>query len=93
VDEVLPFPRLTVLGLQHLFIMYAGAVAVPLIIGAALKLPKEQVALLISCDLFVSGIASLIQSVGVWRFGIRLPADPGREALPSGHLREQTPVA
>ena len=28
VDEVLPAPRLFVLGLQHLFIMYAGAVAV-----------------------------------------------------------------
>jgi xanthine/uracil permease len=35
VDEVLPAPRLFVLGLQHLFIMYAGAVAVPLIVGGA----------------------------------------------------------
>ena len=33
VDEVLPAPRLLILGLQHLFIMYAGAVAVPLIVG------------------------------------------------------------
>jgi NCS2 family nucleobase:cation symporter-2 len=38
VDEVLPAPRLFVLGLQHLFIMYAGAVAVPLIVGGALGL-------------------------------------------------------
>lgn len=30
VDEVRPPPRLLILGLQHLFIMYAGAVAVPL---------------------------------------------------------------
>ena len=36
VDEVLPAHRLAVLGLQHLFIMYAGAVAVPLIVGGAL---------------------------------------------------------
>jgi NCS2 family nucleobase:cation symporter-2 len=35
VDEVLPAPRLFILGLQHLFIMYAGAVAVPLIVGGA----------------------------------------------------------
>ena len=34
VDEVLPAPRLFILGLQHLFI-YAGAVAVPLIVGGA----------------------------------------------------------
>jgi len=38
VDEVLPAPRLFVLGLQHLFIMYAGAVAGPLIVGGALGL-------------------------------------------------------
>src|SRR4051794_29893973 len=67
VDQRLPPARLVALGLQHVLVTYAGAVAVPLIIGAALKLPREQVALLISCDLFVSGIASLIQSVGVWR--------------------------
>ena len=77
VDQRLPPARLVALGLQHVLVMYAGAVAVPLIIGAALNLPREQVALLISCDLFVSGIASLIQSVGVWRFGIRLPVIMG----------------
>ena len=44
--------------------MYAGAVAVPLIVGRALKLP-EQVALLISADLFCCGLVTLIQSLGV----------------------------
>ena len=34
VDEVLPVPRLAALGLQHVLVMYAGAVAVPLIVGA-----------------------------------------------------------
>ena len=34
VDEILPVPRLLALGLQHVLVMYAGAVAVPLIIGA-----------------------------------------------------------
>lgn len=77
VDEVLPIPKLVTLGVQHVMVMYAGAVAVPLIIGAALKLPKDQIALLISCDLFASGIASLIQSVGLWKFGIRMPVMMG----------------
>ncbi|MFE2336647.1 L-threonylcarbamoyladenylate synthase [Streptomyces sp. NPDC093065] len=31
----------------------------------------------------------LISDVMATQFGIRLPVDPGREALPSGHLREQ----
>jgi NCS2 family nucleobase:cation symporter-2 len=77
VDEVLPPARLTLLGLQHVLVMYAGAVAVPLIIGGALKLPKEQLAQLINADLFACGLATLIQAIGFWRFGIRLPVMMG----------------
>jgi xanthine/uracil permease len=57
VDEMLPAPRLLALGLQHVLVMYAGAVAVPLIIGRALKLSPEDVAFLISADLFACGLA------------------------------------
>lgn len=53
--------------------MYAGAVAVPLIVGRALKLPPEQIAILVNADLFACGIATIIQSLGVGPFGIRLP--------------------
>jgi NCS2 family nucleobase:cation symporter-2 len=77
VDEVLAPPKLLALGLQHVLVMYAGAVAVPLIIGGALKLPKEQVALLINADLLAGGLATLVQSLGIWRFGIRLPVMMG----------------
>ncbi len=78
VDEVLPVGRLIPLGLQHVLVMYAGAIAVPLIVGRALKLPPEQVALLISADLFCCGIVTLIQSLGMTRwFGIQLPVMMG----------------
>ncbi len=78
VDEKLPTGRLAALGLQHVLVMYAGAVAVPLIIGRALKLSPEQVALLISADLFCCGLVTLIQSFGVTRyFGIKLPVMMG----------------
>src|ERR1700760_694088 len=78
VDQVLPAPRLVVLGLQHLFIMYAGAVAVPLIVGPAVGLGASDIAILVSADLLVSGIASVIQSVGIWKiFGVRLPVVAG----------------
>ena len=78
VDEKLPLPRLAALGLQHVLVMYAGAIAVPLIVGRALKLSPEQVALLISADLFVCGLATLIQSFGFTRwFGVRLPVMMG----------------
>ena len=78
VDEKLPAGRLTALGLQHVLVMYAGAIAVPLIVGRALKLTPEQVALLISADLFACGIVTLIQSFGVTKyFGIKLPVMMG----------------
>ncbi len=77
VDEILPYPRLFTLGLQHVLVMYAGAVAVPLIIGRALKLPPEQIAILINADLFACGIATLIQAVGLPYVGIRLPVMMG----------------
>ncbi|MCO4317898.1 purine permease [Phyllobacterium sp. 21LDTY02-6] len=78
VDEVLPVPRLAVLGVQHVLVMYAGAIAVPLIIGRALKLEPEQVAFLISADLFVCGIVTIIQSLGATQwFGVRLPVMMG----------------
>jgi NCS2 family nucleobase:cation symporter-2 len=78
VDEKPPLPRLAALGLQHVLVMYAGAIAVPLIVGRALKLSPDQVALLISADLFCCGIATLIQSWGMTQwFGIRLPVMMG----------------
>src|ERR1700728_1365996 len=77
VDEVLPLPRLLALGLQHVLVMYTGAVAVPLIIGGALKLPLEDVAYLISADLFACGLATLVECPGVPGVGIRLPVIMG----------------
>ena len=78
VDEVLAPPKLFTLGLQHVLVMYAGAIAVPLIVGRALKLDPADVAFLISADLFVCGIVTLIQSLGATQwFGIRLPVMMG----------------
>ncbi|WP_353234631.1 nucleobase:cation symporter-2 family protein [Diaphorobacter ruginosibacter] len=78
VDEPLPLGRVTALGLQHVLVMYAGAVAVPLIVGRALNLPPEQVAHLISADLFVCGLVTLIQAMGATQyFGIKLPVMMG----------------
>ncbi|MFN3845026.1 MAG: solute carrier family 23 protein, partial [Paracoccaceae bacterium] len=78
VDEILPTPKLFTLGLQHVLVMYAGAVAVPLIVGRALKLDPADVAFLISADLFVCGLVTLIQSLGATQwFGIKLPVMMG----------------
>jgi uric acid transporter len=77
VDQFLPVPKLLTLGLQHVLVMYAGAVAVPLIVGRALKMSSEEVAFLISADLFACGVATLVQSIGFPGVGIRLPVMMG----------------
>ena len=81
VDELLPPPKLFALGLQHVLVMYANAVAVPLILGGALHLPKDQIAMLINADLFACGIATLIQTIGLGPVGIRLPIIMGVTAV------------
>jgi len=78
VDKKLPLGRLTALGLQHVLVMYAGAVAVPLIVGQALNLSPNQISKLISADLFVCGLVTLIQAWGATQwFGIKLPVMMG----------------
>ncbi|MBF8647702.1 nucleobase:cation symporter-2 family protein [Pseudomonas pudica] len=77
VDQVLPPRELFTFGLQHVLVMYAGAVAVPLILGSALGLSQAQVVTLINANLLTSGIATLLQTLGLWRFGARLPLIQG----------------
>ncbi|MDO4927545.1 MAG: nucleobase:cation symporter-2 family protein [Corynebacterium sp.] len=81
VDQRPAWPKLFVLGFQQVLAMYAGAIAVPLIVGGALiaagTFEAEHLHHLIAADLFVAGIASIIQSIGFWRFGARLPLMQG----------------
>ncbi len=73
VDEVLPITKLAVYGFQHVLAFYAGAVIVPILLANAVGLSNEQLIHLINADLFTCGIASIIQSVGFWKVGVRLP--------------------
>jgi NCS2 family nucleobase:cation symporter-2 len=77
IEEILPPARMAAIGLQHVLVMYAGAVAVPLIVGGALHLAKDQIAALIDADLFACGIATLLQCIGIAGAGIRLPVVMG----------------
>lgn len=73
VSERLRPSKLVLMALQHVLVMYAGAIATPLILGAALSLPKEQIAFLINADLMAGGLVTLIQTIGFGGVGIRLP--------------------
>src|SRR5437867_366372 len=73
VDEVLPAGKLAVYGAQHVLAFYAGAVIVPILLANSIGLSTQQLIHLINADLFTCGIASIIQSVGFWKVGVRLP--------------------
>jgi OHCU decarboxylase len=73
VDEVLPVGKLAVYGVQHVLAFYAGAVIVPILLAGAIGLTTRELIHLINADLFTCGIASIIQSVGFWKVGVRLP--------------------
>ncbi|NVN36254.1 permease [Komagataeibacter xylinus] len=74
---MLPAGMLFAFGLQHALVMYAGTVAVPLVFAAAMRLSPAQTVLLINCGLMTSGIATIIQSIGIGKFGSRLPIVQG----------------
>jgi len=73
VDEMLPVGKLAVYGFQHVLAFYAGAVVVPILLASAIGLSERELIHLINADLFTCGIASIIQSVGFWKIGVRLP--------------------
>nr|WP_240003722.1 nucleobase:cation symporter-2 family protein [Streptomyces cinnamoneus] len=70
----LPGPgRLLASGFQHVAASYAGVVAPPLVVGAFVGLPPAQTTFLVGAALFTAGLATLLQTIGFWKVGARLP--------------------
>ncbi|HAG60940.1 MAG TPA: uracil permease [Arthrobacter bacterium] len=64
-------------GFQHVLTMYGGIIAPPLIIGAAAGMSATDIGLLIAACLFVGGLATILQTVGIPFFGSQLPLVQG----------------
>ena len=62
------------LGIQQYLTMFGATVLIPFIVGGAMGLPQQELALLISTMFFVSGITTLIQQSPI---GNRLPIVQG----------------
>lgn len=65
--------RNLLLGFQHLLAMYSGDILVPLLIGGALHFNAAQMTYLVSMDIFMCGIATLLQLKKTPLTGIGLP--------------------
>ncbi|HEY5981499.1 MAG TPA: solute carrier family 23 protein, partial [Microlunatus sp.] len=76
-DERLPAGSTIAYGLQHVLTMYGGIIAPPLIIGPAAGLTPAEIGALITACLFMGGLATLLQTIGVKWFGSQLPLVQG----------------
>lgn len=75
--EFLGFGKSAAYGLQHVLTMYGGIIAPPLIVGTAAGLSGLEIGLLIAAALFVGGLATLLQTIGIRSVGAKLPLVQG----------------
>lgn len=76
-DERLSIGSSFAYGFQHVLTMYGGMIAVPLIIGQAAGLAPADIGILVTAALFMGGLATLIQTLGLPFFGSQLPLFQG----------------
>lgn len=72
-DSKPPLPKATVLALQHVLTMFGATVAVPLLLGPAMQMSPQNIAILISSVMLCSGLATLCQVT----IGTKLPIIQG----------------
>ncbi|MES2263246.1 MAG: nucleobase:cation symporter-2 family protein [Pseudomonadota bacterium] len=77
VEDHPPLITKILLAAQHMLAALGGIIAVPLVVGAVLKLPADQIVALVNAALLGSGIVTIIQCKGVGMIGIRLPCVMG----------------
>ena len=75
VNDRPPFFLSIALAIQHILAAFAGIVAVPLVVNNALGLSLEDNTFIVSTTLFVAGLATVIQAVGIGPVGNRFYSD------------------
>ena len=73
VNYMPPLIEAVPLGIQHVLAMFVGNVTPPLIIASAIQAPDEVTVFLVQAAMFVAGVATLVQSLGLGPIGARVP--------------------
>lgn len=73
VDAVPPLRHLIPLGAQHVIVAYSGMVTVPLVVGLGIGLSPAQITTLVTANVLISGVTTLLQTLGLFNIGARLP--------------------
>lgn len=73
VDQYRPLRNLVPFGLQHVLVMAAAPISTVFLISRALGLSPELASSLMTSVFVFSGLGTLVQSLGRWGIGVRLP--------------------
>src|SRR5699024_2163285 len=76
-DEKLSFGKQLTYGTQHILTVYGGVIDPPFNIDDAGGVSCSDMGLLITAWLFISGLATILQALGIGPFGARLPLVQG----------------
>ena len=68
-----PIKETVPLSIQQIVVLVFNVLPVPLLIGAGIGLSASEITILVAGCLLVTGIATLLQTIGVGPIGARLP--------------------
>ncbi len=85
-----PLRQAIPLGIQHVLAMFVGNITVPIIIGGVVGVTPQEKIFLIQVAIFIAGIATLFQTIGLGPIGSRLPIVQGTSF---GFLPVSIPIA
>lgn len=77
IDEMPPIAEAMALGLQHVLVMMASNVTIPVILATAIGATTGETTFLVQVALLVAGLTTLIQTFGIGPIGSRLPIVQG----------------
>src|SRR5690606_39208957 len=73
VDRYRPLHKMVLFGAQHVLVMAATPISSVFLISAACDLTPELTVDLLAAAFVLSGLGSILQSLGPWKIGARLP--------------------
>ena len=77
VSQMPPLRKAVPLAVQHLLAMFVGNAAPPLIVATAIGMAAGEVTLMVQLAMIVSGVTTVLQTIGVGPVGSRLPVMQG----------------
>lgn len=77
VDDTPPMREAIPLGMQHVLVMMASNVSIPIILATAIGATTGETAFLVQVAMLVAGLTTLLQTIGIGPIGARLPVVQG----------------